>query len=114
MAAINYHNRYFKMISSSSSDASADDVIFHYRQEGDIVWGTFSGGTASFGTLIAHLDGEGSLDLDFQFYLLSGELVRGNSQSKLIILEDGRYRLEEDFTFIDGQKGFSVVEEFYP
>lgn len=113
---VNYHNRYFKMLSSTTG--SDNPVIFHYRQEGTIVWGTYSEGTVQMGTFLAKVDAEGHLDLRFQHVDIEGSISTGRSDSRLTVLDDGRYRIEETFELIrpDGSlyHGFSVVEEFRP
>lgn len=114
---INYHNRYFKMVSSSTGDADAvAGTIFHYRQEGQMVWGTYQGGSVVFGTMLATVSPEGHLDLRFQHLYTTGEIKTGVSESKLTILPDGRYRLDETFHFTgdESQPQQSAVVEFIP
>lgn len=112
---INYNNRYFKMLESTTEGETDTEVIFHYRQEGNVVWGTFYRGTVQMGTLLAKVDETGNLDLRFQFINEKGDFVTGKSDSRLTIREDGRYKLDEFFQVFkdDGSvfDGFSMVEE---
>lgn len=114
MAEINYHDRYFKLIQSSTSE-KPNPVIFHYRQQGEIVWGTYENGSVKMGTFLATVSPEGHLDLHFQHVDQHGNLMKGRSNSCLTILPDGRYRLDETFDLIlaDGTvyRGNSAVEE---
>ncbi len=114
MAEINYHDRYFKLLQSTAS-AQANPVIFHYRQQGEIVWGTYENGSVKMGTFLATVSSEGHLDLHFQHLDQAGNLIKGQSHSRLMILPDGRYCLDECFQVFhaDGtvSEGHSVVEE---
>ena len=54
---VDYNDKFFKTVSFSENSATSSDTLFHYRQEGDLLQGTYSGG----GTL--HLPEKG-LGLD--------------------------------------------------
>jgi hypothetical protein len=40
MITINYNDRLFKAVSNSENGEVDESTIFHYRQTGDLVWGT--------------------------------------------------------------------------
>ena len=63
MAEFNYNNRFFAGVSNSETGEVSSDTIFHYRQQGDVVWATYEGGSIRFGTLVATVDADGCLDM---------------------------------------------------
>lgn len=110
---INYHNKRFRSVSNSESGEVDGDTIFHYRQEEDIVIGTYKGGAIISGSLIAKIDDESKLDMRYQHVNKTGELMTGKCWSVPEILPDGRLRLTEQWQWTCGDfsKGESIVEE---
>jgi hypothetical protein len=108
---INYNDKHFGMLSTSTG--ASNETVFHYQQAGDVVWGTYAGGSVIRGTLLAKVDAAGVLDLRFAHVKMTGEIVTGVSISTPEVLPDGRIRLIEDFQFTSGDKskGVSMVEE---
>jgi hypothetical protein len=113
MGGINYHDRYFAPIATSDNGEASKDTVFHYRQDGSIVWATYQGGPIRFGSLIARVDADGSLEMRYQHINASGEFLHGKCRSWPEVLEDGRLRLYERWEWLsgDGSKGESVIEE---
>jgi len=112
-----YHNRYFRSIANSPNGEVSGDTIFHYRQEGDVVWATYSGGAIVFGTLIAKVDaGGGGLDMRYHHLNGDGELMTGQCRSTPTRLPGGRLRLDEVWQWMSGDmsSGASAVEEIPP
>jgi len=111
-----YNNRYFKAVANTENGETSEDTVFHYRQQGNIVWATYQGGEVSFGTLLARMDNDGSLDMRYQQFNLKGELRAGICRSVPTVLPDGRYRLHESWKWINGDEssGASVIEEVIP
>jgi hypothetical protein len=112
---INYNDKRFGMLSTTTGASS--DVVFHYHQSGDVVWGTYDPLNEAAGLLkgvfVAKVDAKGVLDLRFSHIKSSGEIVTGVSINTPEVLPDGRIRLIEDFHFTSGDrtKGISIVEE---
>ena len=113
MTSINYNNRYFVPVTSSENGVAGKDTIFHYRQEHDFVWASYQGGQIKFGTLIAKVAPDGTLDMRYQHISLTGEFMSGVCSSQPEILPDGRLRLYESWRWTSGDKsaGNSVIEE---
>lgn len=111
---INYEDKTFGMVTTSTG--ASNDTIFHYRQTGDMVWGTFDRGSVAMGVFVATADVHGVLDLRYAYVNTQGKLLTGASLSTPEVLADERIRLHEDFQFTSGdkQKGISVVEEVLP
>ena len=113
MKKINYHNKSFRSISNSAGGEVDGDTLFHYSQDGDVVSGTYKGGSIISGSLIARVDDEGKLDMRYQHVNKEGELMTGKCVSVPEILPDGRIRLKEKWQWTCGDHacGESVVEE---
>lgn len=113
----NFDGRLFRPVSTSANGEAGTDTVFHYRQTGDVVWATYTGGQVKHGTLVALMDAGGSLDVRYQHLASDGTLRTGICHSTLEVLADGRYRLHERWRWTephDGGEGHSVVEEFAP
>ncbi len=109
----NYDQRRFRTVSNTAGGETGAETVFHYRQEGDVVWATYEGGEVAFGTLLAKADEEGRLDMRYQQLNRGGEWRGGRCRSVPEVLEDGRYRLHESWQWMtcDLSSGTSVVEE---
>ena len=112
MAGI-YHNRYFAPVTNTENGEVSGATIFHYRQEGEVVWATYTGGGVQFGTLIASVDKENCLDMRYSHVNDAGELMTGRCRSAPEVLADGRLRLHETWQWTSGDEssGESIVEE---
>ena len=110
---INYDNRIFRSVANTPNGEVGGETLFDYRQEGDLVWGTYEGGGVVAGHLIANVAADGALDMRYHHRSPSGALMTGLCRSRLEILPDGRYRLHEEWQWTSGDKsrGTSVVEE---
>lgn len=113
MASLNYHDRYFQSIENSPNGEVSGKTVFHYRQEGQILWATYSGGSIIFGTITGKVFETGELEFSYQHVNTHGEIMTGKCKSIPHILEDGRIRLSEEWqwTCKDFSKGHSIVEE---
>ncbi len=113
----NYDNRKFRSVSNSAAGDVGAETIFHYHQDGDLVWAEYSGGEIAYGTLIAKRGPDGILDMRYQHLNQSGELMTGECVSTPESLADGRIRLHEKWRWTSGDlsAGESVIEEIiYP
>jgi hypothetical protein len=108
---INYDNKTFGMVTTSTG--ASGNVLFYYRQTGDVVWGTFDGDGLMMGVFVATANTRDVLDLRYAFVVSDDDIRTGVSRSTPEMLADGRIRLHEDFYFTSGdqKKGLSVVEE---
>lgn len=113
MARINYDNRRFASVNNTANGEVTAETIFHYHQEGALVWATYRGGAIVFGTLIAKVDEQDCLEMRYQHLNTAGELMTGRCRSTPELLPDGRLRLHEawQWTTGDGTQGVSVIEE---
>lgn len=106
---INYDGRTFRPVATSGGDVGAD-TRFHYRQVGDVVWATYSGGAVRFGTLIATVSPDGALDMRYQQVAGDGTVKTGRCRSTPQVLPDGRLRLLETWQWTEGATGAGASE----
>lgn len=110
---IDYNNKRFRSIGNTANGEVSGHTIFHYWQEGKVVWATYKGGNITFGNLIATMDRSGNLDMRYQHVSTDETIKTGKCISTPEILDDGRIRLHESWQWTSGDqsKGESVVEE---
>ena len=110
---MNYHNKKFRPISNTPNGETSEETIFHYKQEGNILTCTYSGGQIKCGQLIGLVDSEGNIDMRYHQINTKGALMTGICQSTPEILSDGRIRLYESWQWTSGDcsEGNSVLEE---
>ena len=113
MNPINYNGKRFRSRQNTASGDVGPSTIFHYFQDGDLVWATYEGGSVRKGQLIARADQQGILDMRYQHLDTSGELKTGICQSTPDHDEDGRLILRESWQWTCGdcEKGSSIIEE---
>jgi hypothetical protein len=88
---IDYDGRRFR----PADDPKEGDRVALYRQEGDLLWGEFTGGGARRGSLAGTCAPDGRLDFAYCMVLASGEVISGRCRSIPKILDDGRIQLDE-------------------
>lgn len=110
---IHYDGRRFRSASNSPGGDVSGETVFHYRQQGDVVWATYAGGAVTLGTLIATVAPDGGLSMRYAHVRPDGALVTGTCTSTPEVLPDGRLRLHERWQWTGGATGAgtSVVEE---
>lgn len=110
---IDYDDRTFASIANSAAGDVGSGTLFHYRQQGDVVWATYEGGGIAFGTLIARVLKDGALDMRYQHVTVDGVIKAGRCSSQPEILVDGRIRLHERWQWTEGgtDAGESMIEE---
>lgn len=110
---VNYDGRAFRPVSNSGSGEANSETRFEYHQTGSIVWATYSGGPIQFGTLIATVASDGSLDMRYSHVNAAGQLATGLCGTTPELLTDGRLRLHESWQWTSGDRssGNSVLEE---
>ncbi|GAB4046546.1 n-acetylglutamate synthase [Spirosoma litoris] len=108
-----YNNKTFRSVTNTPNGEVSGDTLFHYHQEGQIVWAEYSGGSIVKGFLIATLLTGDCLDMRYQHVNTQGELMTGRCHSTPELLTDGRIRLYErwQWTSGDNSSGESIVEE---
>ncbi|MFF8608270.1 hypothetical protein ACF06X_20275 [Streptomyces sp. NPDC015346] len=100
---INYDGRRFR-----PAEPEAEGRTAVYRQEGDLLWGTFSGGRARHGTLAGVCAPDGTLDFAYSMVLEDGEIVCGRCHSEPELREDGGVDLREEWERYGGHAAVGV------
>lgn len=111
-----YDNKFFRSVTSTANGEVSNETLFHYHQQGQIVWADYTGGDITKGLLIATVQDNGCLEMRYQHVNLQGELMTGNCYSTPERLPDGRLRLLERWQWTSGDRssGESIVEEVLP
>lgn len=115
-----YDGKTFTSASNTSNGEVGTDTVFHYHQDGNIVWAEYAGGSIVKGFLIATIrkdaEVEGTIDMRYEHVNQDGELMTGQCVSVPEKLADGRLRMHEmwEWTSGDRSKGESVIEEVKP
>ncbi|WP_018539777.1 hypothetical protein [Streptomyces sp. MspMP-M5] len=105
---IDYDGRRFRKVT-----AGPDAPIAHYRQQGDLLWGSSAGGDVRRGSLTGVAAPDGTLTFAYTMVLTSGRTVAGHCVSVPEVLPDGRVRLHETWERYgpDAATGTSCIEE---
>jgi hypothetical protein len=110
---INYDGRIFVSIENTTNGEVSSKTYFEYKQEGNILSATYSGGEIMKGTLIGIVKEDGSLTFRYNHVNVQHAIRGGQCTSIPEILSDGRIRLHERWKWLDREQseGESIVEE---
>ncbi|MDI3321566.1 hypothetical protein [Pinibacter soli] len=110
---INYDNKTFRSIENTENGEVSGETTFHYRQKGNIVTATYSGGGIIEGHLIALISENGDLSMRYHHVNAQNVLMTGVCRSIPEILSNGKIRLHELWQWTSGDEstGRSIVEE---
>lgn len=109
---INYHKKRFKAVSNSETGEVDSKTLFHYSQQGDVLWAVYQGTSIKLGTITGLVKEDGSLEFSYQHVNGEGMIRSGKCTSTPEVLGDGRIKLHEKWSW-DGDDlvGESVIEE---
>lgn len=110
---INFNNRTFRPISSSENSEISSDIVFVYKQEGNILTSSYKGGNILEGHLIGLVSDNGAINMRYHQINRNGELMTGICNSKPRIDSNGKIKLYESWEWTSGDKskGTSILEE---
>lgn len=110
---MNYNNKVFKPISNTDNGETSNETSFQYKQVGNIVTATYSGGKIIQGHLIGLVDSFGNIEMRYHQVNEKNELMTGICKSTPEILANGKIRLHEAWEWTSGDKstGTSIIEE---
>ncbi|MEP3837300.1 MAG: n-acetylglutamate synthase [Algibacter sp.] len=110
---IDYNNKRFRAVSSSSNSEISSATIFVYKQNGSVLSSTYSGGTIIEGHLIGLVDGDGTINMRYHQINKNGLLMTGICVSTPKINKNGKITLYESWQWTSGDlsKGTSLLEE---
>lgn len=110
---INYNNKVFVPLSNSENGEVDLGMQFVYKQTGNIVTSTYSGGRIRSGHLIALVDERGHLNMRYHQVNDQGEITTGICKSTPEQLPNGKIRMHEKWQWTSGDcsEGESLLEE---
>lgn len=110
---LNYEDKKFVTTMNSENGDLDDNTLFHYHQNENVIWATYSGGKILKGNLVGTISPEGELDFYYQHINEANELRKGKCHSVPHILENGKIELHEEWELLSGEKakGTSIVTE---
>ncbi len=108
-----YDGRRFRSAANTPNGEVDAQTVFHYHQQGEVIWATYTGGGIAFGTFAGRVLPGGVLDFNYAHINAAGQPMTGHCVSTPETLSDGRIRLREvwQWTSGDRSRGESVVEE---
>lgn len=110
---MNYNNKKFKPVSNTENGETSEETIFEYKQKGNILTSSYSGGLIQIGHLIGLVDEKGNIEMSYHQINIKGDIMTGICFSKPEIMQNGKVRLHEiwEWTTGDKSKGHSIIEE---
>jgi hypothetical protein len=110
---MNYNNKKFKPVSNSDNGEVSSDMIFKYRQAGQILTCNYHGTNILKGHLIGLVDDVGNINMRYHQINQNGRLMTGLCSSRPELLKNGKIRLHEEWRWTSGDKskGKSILEE---
>lgn len=110
---INYNGKTFTSKENTANGEVSAQTFFEYKQEGNIISASYSGGEIVKGTLIGIVKEDGELEFRYNHVNQQNEIRGGKCHSRPEILPDGRIRLYEkwQWTDSDNTEGESIIEE---
>ncbi|UTW63736.1 n-acetylglutamate synthase [bacterium SCSIO 12741] len=110
---MNYHNKTFRPVETSENGEVGEETIFHYQQQDHILTCTYSGKSIRSGHLMGLVDPDGNIEMRYHQVNSKGELMTGICTSKPEIMDNGKIRLHESWSWTSGDcsSGNSILEE---
>lgn len=101
----------FAMVSSTASEVNPlQPTTFEYHQDGQLVWGEYTGDTVTEGRFVGEVT-DNQVRISFAHALVAdGAVIRGDAVSRVEHERDGRLRLVEDFV-VDGVDHVSICRQ---
>jgi hypothetical protein len=110
---INYNNRKFRPVSNSENGEVSNDMIFHYKQTGNMLTCSYEGKHIIEGHLIGLVDENACIEMRYHQVNKKEELMTGVCKSTPKLMKNGKIRLYEEWQWTSGDKskGNSILEE---
>jgi hypothetical protein len=111
MKGINLNNVKMNVIKTAGNGVVNELTIFSFSQDGDLVTAFYSGGQILKGYLVGIMKRN---KLIFSYCQLQADDKMDNGQSECnVLIENGKIRLEEHFTWNsrNGEKGINIFQE---
>ena len=99
---MNYNNKKFKTVSNSENGEISENMIFHYKQEGNLLTCKYAGGEIIKGHLIGLVDKNGVIDMRYHQLNKKNALMTGICKSTPENMPNGKIRLIEEWQWTSG------------
>jgi hypothetical protein len=109
----NFDGKVFKSLCNTKNGEVSSDTLFHYHQQGTLVWAEYEGGDILKGHLIATVLPTGQLDMRYHHVNRHGEIMIGTCLSTPERTSNGKLKLREEWQWLCGDmsSGYSEVLE---
>jgi hypothetical protein len=110
---MNYNGKKFRPISNSDNGEISEEVLFEYKQQGNILSCDYCGGQILKGHLLGKVNDDGGIDMRYHQVNVRHEIMTGICTSTPELMPNGKIRLYEkwQWTSGDGSEGESILEE---
>lgn len=111
--SINYHNKKFRALHNSDNGEVDAALVFHYKQQGNVLSCSYSGANIVQGHLLGIVADDGTINMCYHQVNSRGQLMTGTCTSTPELTENGKIKLHEDWQWTSGDmsKGNSVLIE---
>jgi hypothetical protein len=108
---VSLDGRRFGVAEMGDEGEASNETVFDYHQEGDLVWARYEGGAVRLGYLVGTRNGD-RIDIRYSQLNDKGETSNGRCSSQIVVLSDGRIRLDEAWAWESKPGvGTSAIEE---
>lgn len=110
---INYHNKSFKVVQTSTNGDVSKNLIFTYQQKGFTLSCSYSSETILEGHLLGTVSSEGIISMHYHHIDDKKNIKTGLCTSTPELMKNGKIRLYEKWQWTNGDKteGNSILEE---
>lgn len=107
------HNKRMRPRINSTNGQVDEATLFEYFQDGDYVWGTYSGGVIERGVLVGKMNAKRNIHFHYIQIDKDGQMGQGHSKSSTEFLKNGRIALYEDWQWSGDRtgSGTAIIEE---
>lgn len=106
---MNLDNKRFVTVSNEHGTSSSE-TIFHYRQKGRVITGSYQGGLIAQGQIIGKQTGENEIALLYQCLTTEGDLRTGESEGIVIQEDNGKLRITFNWRWLNGDQSGGTSE----
>ena len=92
------------MTVANDHGTSSNETVFHYRQKGHTITGSYQGGLIAEGQIVGKQTAENEIALLFQCLTTEGELKTGESKGIVTQGNDGKLRINFEWCWLNGDR----------
>lgn len=110
---INYNNRQFVSVENTVNGEVSSSTNFYYKQDANILYANYEGGTVVKGKLIGIVHDDDSLEFRYNHVNNNNEIRGGKCKSTPRFTSDGKIELHENWQWLDSEQteGTSLIRE---